>query len=238
MSLKSLVPEDWRRVLVNEFKEPYFKDLEAFIEAEYKTEQVFPPKDKIFNAMHLTPFKEVKVLILGQDPYHDDGQAHGLCFSVMPGIKIPPSLRNIYKELHSDLGISPAKNGCLTKWAEQGILLLNAVLSVRAHNAGSHSKKGWEKFTDAVIKVLNETHDPLVFVLWGNYAIKKRELIDESKHVVISSAHPSPLSASRGFFGTKPFSQINENLERLGKEAMSWQLEEPEEEISQLEFGF
>ena len=184
---------------------------------------MFPPEDDVFSALRLTPFDEVKVVLLGQDPYHDDGQAHGLCFSVRPGVKAPPSLVNIFKELHSDLGCVIPNNGCLTPWAKQGVLLLNAVLTVRAHQANSHKNQGWEQFTDAVIRAVNDRPQPVVFLLWGNYAQKKGILVDANRHRVIKGAHPSPLSASK-FFGSKPFSAVNRALVELGNAPIDWQL--------------
>lgn len=217
------LPESWRHVLQGEFAKPYFADLMQFVNGERAAHQVFPPEADVFNAFEATPFERVKVLLLGQDPYHDDGQAHGMCFSVRPGIKPPPSLVNMFKELRDDLGCTIPKTGYLAPWAEQGVMLLNAVLTVRAHEPNSHKDKGWERFTDAVIAALNERADPVVFVLWGAYAQKKGKLIDESRHPVIKSAHPSPLSAKK-FFGSRPFSAINKALEGLGKEPIAWQL--------------
>ena len=214
----------WRPILIEETRKPYFKSLRQFVADERKMHPVFPPEDDVFAALHLTPYEKVSVLILGQDPYHDDNQAHGLCFSVRPGIAMPPSLLNIFKELKSDLGCSIPNNGCLTHWAEQGVLLLNAVLTVQAHRANSHKDKGWETFTDAVIRAVNAKPDPVVFVLWGAYAGKKIALIDQSRHIVIQSPHPSPLSAHRGFFGSRPFSKINAALRSLGKPEIDWQI--------------
>jgi uracil-DNA glycosylase len=214
----------WRPVLLSETEKPYWKPLQQFVRDERKKYTVFPPDKDVFAALHLTPYEKVSVLILGQDPYHDDGQAHGLCFSVRPGIAIPPSLLNIYKELRDDLGCTIPNNGCLTAWAEQGVLLLNAVLTVRAHQANSHQGKGWESFTDAIIRTVNDKPDRVVFVLWGAYARKKAPLIDTSRHVIIQSAHPSPLSASNGFFGSRPFSKINAALREAGKPEIDWQI--------------
>jgi uracil-DNA glycosylase len=200
MSLETQIPTSWRAVLEPEFSKPYMEKLEAFLETERKTHQVFPPQAQVFSALELTPFDEVRVLIVGQDPYHDDGQAHGLAFSVQRGVKVPPSLVNMFKELESDLGVPRAKHGHLESWARQGVLMLNTVLTVRAHEAASHKAKGWENLTDTIIKAVNAKPDPVVFVLWGAHAQKKLELIDTSRHTVLQSAHPSPLSARNGFF--------------------------------------
>ncbi len=218
------IPEDWQALLANEFEKPYFQKLEAFVDEERKNHTVFPPEQEVFSALRLTPYENVNVLLLGQDPYHDNNQAHGLCFSVRPGIKPPPSLVNMFKELHDDVGFRIPNNGYLVPWAQQGMLLLNAVLTVRAHEANSHKNHGWEKFTDAVIRTVNEKRDPVVFVLWGGYAQKKLSLIDTTRHTVIQSAHPSPLSARNGFFGSKPFSAINRALREAGKPEINWQL--------------
>lgn len=217
------LPESWKQVLAPEFEKPYFKALEQFVDGERASHKVFPPAEDVFNALKYAPFDTMKVLLLGQDPYHDDGQAHGLCFSVKPGIKPPPSLVNMFKELKTDLGCRIPNHGYLADWAKQGILMLNAVLTVRAHEPNSHKDKGWEQFTDAVIKAASAREDPVVFVLWGAYAQKKEKLIDTSRHVVLKTAHPSPLSAKK-FFGSKPFSAINDNLTRLGKTPIDWQL--------------
>jgi len=214
----------WRPVLLSETEKPYWKPLQQFVRDERKKFTVFPPDKEVFAALHLTPYEKVSVLILGQDPYHDDGQAHGLCFSVRPEVAIPPSLQNIYKELRDDLGCQIPNNGCLTPWAEQGVLLLNAVLTVRAHQANSHQGKGWENFTDAIIRAVNDKPDRVVFVLWGAYARKKAPLIDTSRHIIIQSAHPSPLSASNGFFGSRPFSKINAALRAADKPEIDWQI--------------
>lgn len=211
-------------MLAGELEKPYLKSCAAFLEAEREAHQVFPPENEVFTAFALTSYERVNVVLLGQDPYHGDGQAHGLCFSVKAGIKPPRSLANIYKELASDLGIAPATHGCLTSWAEQGILMLNAVLTVRAHEANSHKDQGWEKFTDAVIRKVNEKSDRVIFVLWGGNARKKAQLIDRARHVVLEGAHPSPLSASGGFFGSKPFSEINRLLREGGKPEIDWKL--------------
>ncbi|MFJ8044850.1 uracil-DNA glycosylase [Kitasatospora sp. NPDC096147] len=217
------VPESWQAALAGELAKPYFAELTDFVAAQRAEHQVFPPSGQEFAALAATPYDKVRVLVLGQDPYHDDNQAHGMSFSVQPGIKIPPSLRNIYKELDADLGVPAPDHGYLMNWAEQGVLLLNAVLTVRAHEANSHKGKGWEKFTDAVISAVSDREEPCVFVLWGNYAKKKLPLIDTSRHVVVQGAHPSPLSAKL-FFGSKPFSQINEALAGFGGEPIDWQL--------------
>ncbi len=221
MSLKSQIPASWQSALEPEFAKPYIAKLEAFLEAERKAHQVFPPESEVFSALEFTSFDAVRVLVVGQDPYHDDGQAHGLAFSVQRGIKVPPSLVNMYKELESDLGVPRAKHGFLESWARQGVLMLNTVLTVRAHEPASHKKRGWEDFTDAIIKAVSAKSEPVVFVLWGAHAQKKLELIDVKKHTVIQSAHPSPLSASNGFFGSKPFSKINAAL----KTPIDWSLE-------------
>src|SRR5262249_49128046 len=218
------VPGIWQAILDGETEKPYFKALEAFLAEERKTSTVFPPEEDVFNALRITPYERVSVLLLGQDPYHDDGQAHGLCFSVQPGIEPPPSLKNMYKELRDDLGCTIPNNGYLVPWAEQGVLMLNAVLTVRAHTPNSHKDKGWEKFTDAVIRKVNEKSDPVVFVLWGGYAQKKVPLVDTACHTIVQSAHPSPLSARNGFFGSKPFSKINAALRAAGKPEINWQI--------------
>jgi len=223
-SLKSRVPPPWRALLTDEFEQPYFDKLEAFLTEERENHVVYPPEDEVFTALKLTPYDEVKVFLLGQDPYHDEGQAHGLAFSVRPGVRPPPSLVNIFKELRNDLGCRIPNNGFLVPWAEQGVLLLNAVLTVRAHSPNSHKNKGWEKFTDAVLRKVNEKGAPVVFVLWGGYARKKIPLIDTDKHVIVQSAHPSPLSAKHGFFGSKPFSAINQALREVGQVEIDWQI--------------
>jgi uracil-DNA glycosylase len=214
----------WRPILLAETHEPYFKALRHFVAEERRKFTVFPPEADVFAALHLTPYEQVRVFILGQDPYHDDGQAHGLCFSVRPPVPPPPSLMNIFKELQTDVGCRIPNNGYLVPWAQQGVLLLNAVLTVRAHQANSHKDQGWETFTDAVIQAVNAKTDPVVFVLWGAYARKKIALIDQSRHVVIESPHPSPLSAHRGFFGSRPFSRINAALRQMGKAEIDWQI--------------
>lgn len=213
---------DWNPLLRDQFEEAYWKELQAFVRAERDRHQVHPPHDEVFAALHLTPYADVKVLILGQDPYHGAGQAHGLCFSVRHGIDTPPSLVNIFAELESDLGCPRPAHGNLEHWARQGVLLLNAILTVRAHQAASHQGKGWERFTDRVIEVVNDKPERVVFVLWGSSARKKKAIVDTSRHVVIESPHPSPLSASKGFFGSKPFSRANEALVAAGREPVDW----------------
>lgn len=222
MDIKNLLLNDWKNILESEFQKDYFLKLESFLDTEYKTETIYPPLENIFNAFNFTSFEKTKVLLLGQDPYHGKNQAHGLSFSVNENIPLPPSLKNIYKELYSDLNINISKNGNLSNWANQGVLLLNAVLTVREANPNSHKAKGWEKFTDSVIKKLNEREKPLVFLLWGNYARKKVSLIDPNKHIIIEGVHPSPLSANGGFFGSKPFSKVNESLLKLGYKEIDW----------------
>lgn len=217
------IEESWKKVLQKEFDEKYFENLITFVKSEYQKSTVYPPAKFIFNAFDLTPFDKVKVVILGQDPYHGPNQANGLAFSVNDNVPTPPSLLNIYKEIESDLGVKTKnKNGNLEDWAKQGVLMLNATLTVRAHTAGSHQNKGWEKFTDAVVKILSEQKENLVFILWGSYAQKKGSVIDENKHLVIKSPHPSPLSAYAGFFGSKPFSQANSYLIFSGQEPIDW----------------
>lgn len=215
----------WEKALKGEFSKEYYKKLFIKVREEYQTRTIYPPADDIFNAFHFTPLEEVKVVILGQDPYHEPGQAHGLCFSVKPNVQIPPSLINIYKELEDDLGCYIPNNGYLEKWARQGVLMLNTVLTVRAHQANSHKDIGWEQFTDAAIRVLAEQDRPMVFVLWGKPAQRKKEMIHNPKHLVLESAHPSPLSAYRGFFGSRPFSRINEYLKENGLTPIDWQIE-------------
>ena len=212
----------WKSVLQPEFDKPYFRTLTDFVRSEYASTTVYPPASLIFNAFDLCPFADVKVVIIGQDPYHEPGQAHGLCFSVNDGVPFPPSLLNIFKELRDDTGAEMPPTGNLTRWARQGVLLLNATLTVRKHEAGSHQGRGWEEFTDAVIRVLNEQKSGLVFILWGSYAQGKSKLIDEGRHCVLRSAHPSPLSAYRGFFGNHHFSLANSYLCRQGREAINW----------------
>ncbi len=213
---------DWEPLLQNEYKSASFLKLQDFLNQEYQNEIVYPNRDDIYNALILTPFAQVKVVILGQDPYHGPGQAHGLCFSVQPGIPTPPSLRNIYKEIHQDCGCPIPQHGCLTDWAKQGVLLLNTVLTVRQHEPTSHRKKGWEHFTDQVIVALNLHPQPLVFLLWGNHARSKKGLITNPNHLVLEAAHPSPLSASRGFMGCRHFSQTNAFLQAQGRSSIDW----------------
>ncbi len=218
------IPFGWQDVLAGEITKPYFQQLSQFLDEERKQYKIFPPESEIFTALELTPYENVNVLLLGQDPYHDDNQAHGLCFSVSPGIKPPPSLMNMYKELHDDVGFKIPNHGYLAAWARQGMLMINAVLTVRAHQANSHKDKGWETFTDAIIRAVSAKSSQVIFVLWGNYAQKKMPLIDTKRHVIIRSAHPSPLSANNGFFGSKPFSKINAALRAQGKPEIDWQL--------------
>jgi uracil-DNA glycosylase len=218
------IEHEWLEVLQPEFEKSYFSELKSFLLEEKRMYKVFPPGNRIFAAFDHTPFSKVKVVILGQDPYHNDGQAHGLCFSVPDGVAIPPSLVNIYKELNSDLGIQIPRSGNLEKWANQGVLLLNATLTVRAYQAGSHQKRGWENFTDEVIRQLSARHSGLVFILWGSYAQAKESMIDTSKHHVLKAVHPSPLSVYRGFFGCRHFSRTNELLIAAGKEPIDWNL--------------
>ncbi len=213
---------DWNPLLRDQFDEPYWRDLQAFVGAERERHTVYPPHDEVFAALHLTPYEAVKVLILGQDPYHGPGQAHGLCFSVRPEVDIPPSLVNIHAELESDLGCPRRAHGNLEHWARQGVLLLNATLTVRASEAASHQRKGWERFTDRVIEVVNEKQDRVVFVLWGSSARKKKAFVDTTRHAVIESPHPSPLSAHRGFFGSRPFSRANDALVASGRDPVDW----------------
>lgn len=219
------IDNDWLEVLSDEFKKPYYRTLYEFVKSEYNTTKIFPPSDEIFTAFTLTPLEKVKVVILGQDPYHNDGQAHGLCFSVKPGVEAPPSLVNIYKELQDDLGCYIPNNGYLVKWAKQGVLMLNTVLTVRAHMANSHHGKGWEEFTDAAIRALNQVDRPIVFILWGRPAQMKKSMLNNPKHLILEAPHPSPLSAYRGFFGSKPFSKTNQFLERHGMSGIDWQIE-------------
>ena len=220
------IANDWAPALREEYKKPYYKDLFLKVNEEYSKYQVFPPADDIFNAFHLTPLNDVKVVILGQDPYHNIGQAHGLSFSVKPGIETPPSLVNIYKELNEDLGCFIPNNGYLVKWAQQGVLLLNTVLTVRAHQANSHRGIGWEDFTNGVIRILNEQDRPIVFLLWGRPAQNKMSMLNNPNHLILTAPHPSPLSAYRGFFGCKHFSRANEFLAQHGVKPIDWQIED------------
>lgn len=219
------IQNDWLQAIGQEFKMPYYSQLYQFVKSEYSNYIIYPNADDIFNAFHLTPLSQVKVVILGQDPYHNEGQAHGLCFSVKPEVEIPPSLVNIYKELQDDLGCYIPNNGYLVKWAKQGVLLLNTVLTVRAHQANSHQGKGWERFTDAVIQAVNVQDRPIVFMLWGRPAQMKRSMLSNSKHLILEAPHPSPLSAYRGFFGCKHFSKANGFLTGHGIEPIDWQIE-------------
>lgn len=222
--MKSILPRSWMTAVGEEFKKPYYQRLQEFLAEERRRYTVYPPEDEVFFALQTTHYENVNVLILGQDPYHDENQAHGLAFSVRPGVRPPPSLMNIFKELRDDLGCRIPNSGYLVPWAEQGVLLLNTVLTVRAHQPNSHKGKGWEKFTDTVFRKVNEKVDPVVFVLWGGHARKKRALIDTSRHLIVESAHPSPLSARSGFFGSRPFSRINQALKEAGKPEIDWQL--------------
>ena len=222
----AMIDNDWLDCLQGEFKKPYYRDLYQFVRQEYNTHVIYPPADDIFNAFHFTPLSKVKVLILGQDPYHGEHQAHGLCFSVLPDQpELPPSLQNIYKELQDDLGCYIPNNGYLKKWADQGVLLLNTVLTVRAHQAGSHQGKGWEQFTDAIIHAVNAQERPIVYLLWGKPAQSKIPMLTNPKHLILTAPHPSPLSAYRGFFGCKHFSKTNEFLMKNGTEPIDWQIE-------------
>lgn len=221
----SQITNDWLDAISSEFKKPYYRELYNFVKDEYSKTVVYPPADDIFNAFHFTPLSKVKVLILGQDPYHNVNQAHGLSFSVKPGEDIPPSLQNIYKELNEELGCYIPNNGYLEKWAREGVLLLNTVLTVRAHQANSHQGRGWEQFTDAVINAVNEQDRPIVYMLWGRPAQSKEPMLTNPKHLILKAPHPSPLSAYRGFFGCKHFSMANEFLEKNGVEPIDWQIE-------------
>ena len=221
-SMDVKIEQSWKEVLQPEFDEDYFAQLTDFVRSEYRQHTVYPPGPLIFNAFNSCPFNDVKVVLLGQDPYHEPDQAHGLCFSVNDGVAFPPSLLNIFKELNADLGVPVPTTGNLSRWARQGVLLLNATLTVRAHQAGSHQGKGWERFTDAVIRLLSQQREGLVFMLWGGYAQKKAELIDPQRHLILRSAHPSPLSAYRGFFGNHHFTLTNDYLIKHGKEPINW----------------
>ncbi len=220
--IKELIPVEWQAHLKAEFDKPYFAKLSSFVEGEYSTREVFPPREQIFNSLSLCPLESVKVVIIGQDPYHDNNQAHGLCFSVGEGVKIPPSLVNIFKEIERDLAITPPSSGNLERWASQGVLMLNAVLTVRAHNAASHAKQGWEKFTDAVVATVAQNRIGVVYMLWGKYAQSKCAQVDPQQNLILQSVHPSPLSAYRGFLGCSHFSLANSYLEERGEEPIKW----------------
>ena len=225
MASEVKIGESWKAPLAAEFSDPYMADLKRFLlEQKQEGRRIFPKGAEYFRALDLTPLDEVRVVILGQDPYHGEGQAHGLCFSVQPGVRIPPSLVNIYKEMQEDLGIAPARHGFLEHWAKQGVLLLNSVLTVEMGRAASHQGRGWERFTDAVIRAVNEQEKPVVFILWGSYAQKKAAFVDRSRHLVLRSPHPSPLSAHNGFFGSRPFSKANAFLVEHGRKPIDWQL--------------
>lgn len=223
--MKKILDNDWQDLLQCEFEKEYYQNLRKFLIHEYRTKTIYPHMNDIFNALKFTSYKDVKVVILGQDPYHGPNQAHGLSFSVNKGIKVPPSLVNIYKELHDDLGCYIPNNGYLERWTKQGVLLLNTVLTVRAHEANSHRNMGWEQFTDKIISLLNDREDPIVFILWGNPSISKKKLITNRRHFIITSPHPSPLSAFRGFFGSRPFSKTNDFLKSINKTPINWQIE-------------
>lgn len=218
---------DWNPILRGEFDKPYWASLKAFVAGERAAHEVYPPHDEVFAALHLTAFADVRCVILGQDPYHGPGQAHGLCFSVNPGVRLPPSLVNVYKELEHDLGVTAPSTGDLRPWARQGVLLLNTTLTVRAHEAASHQGQGWETFTDEVIRAVGAKADHVAFVLWGSHARKKRTLVDQARHTIIESSHPSPLSAHRGFFGSRPFSAVNAALAAAGQTPIDWRLDDP-----------
>ncbi|GKW45476.1 uracil-DNA glycosylase [Planococcus sp. NCCP-2050] len=219
---KKIFRNDWQEIVGEEFEKPYYLNLREFLKKEYENETVYPPKEDIWNAFEHTAYRDVKVVILGQDPYHGPNQAHGLSFSVQPGVPHPPSLRNMFKELKEDIGCEKPKDGTLTKWADQGVMMLNTVLTVRGGEANSHRNQGWEIFTDEVIRKLSEREEPVIFVLWGKPAQKKKQLIDLERHSVIESVHPSPLSASRGFFGSKPYSKVNELLQARGEKPIDF----------------
>lgn len=219
------ISNDWQAAIGTEFKKPYYKELYQFVKEEYSNYVIYPDSQDIFNAFHFTPLCRVKVVILGQDPYHNTNQAHGLCFSVKPEVEIPPSLVNIFQELHNDLGLPIPDHGHLKKWADQGVLMLNTVLTVRAHRAASHQGKGWEQFTDAVIQAVNSQDRPIVYLLWGRPAREKKPMLTNPKHLVLEAAHPSPLSASRGFFGCRHFSRANHFLEEHGEDPIDWEIE-------------
>ena len=219
-----MLAQDWKTALQEELEQPYYKKLMKIVEEEYENHQIFPPKEEIFSAYEYTPLEQVKVVIIGQDPYHNDNQAHGLCFSVRKGIKIPPSLVNIFKELENDLGCAIPEHGYLESWAKQGVLMINTVLTVRAHEANSHHGLGWEKFTDATIRAVNEIDRPVVFILWGKPAQMKKRMLTNPKHLILEAPHPSPLSSYRGFFGSKPFSQTNTFLKMHGESEINWEI--------------
>ena len=219
------ISNDWEQALAEEFGKTYYKKLYNFVLNEYKNNVIYPPSEDLFTALNLTPLGDTKVVILGQDPYHNEGQAHGLCFSVKPGIDAPPSLVNIFKELKDDLGCYIPNNGYLVKWASQGVLMLNTVLTVRAHQANSHKGQGWETFTDSIIRIINDEDRPIVFILWGAPAISKKKMLNNPKHLILTAPHPSPLSSYRGFFGSKPFSQTNNFLIEHGLKPIDWQIE-------------
>ncbi len=223
-AMKESLPADWRKVLKGVVESPEFEELERFLEKERREHTVYPSEEDLFSAFRMTPYEKVKVLVLGQDPYHGPGQAHGLAFSVKPGVKPPPSLVNVFKELQSDLGMPKPRDGYLEPWARQGVLLLNAVLTVREGKPNAHEGHGWERFTDAAIRAVSDKEEPVVFLLWGSYAQKKEALIDTKRHVVLKAPHPSPLSAKRGFFGSRPFSRTNEALKERGREPIDWEL--------------
>lgn len=214
----------WDKVLADEFEKDYFKELLVKVDDEYSKYKIYPPRNKIFAALTACDIKDVKVVILGQDPYHEEGQAHGMCFSVLPGVEIPPSLKNIYKEIQNELGIEPPNHGCLMGWAKQGVLLLNTTLTVREHQANSHAGFGWQRFTDRIIEEVNKQEQPVVFLLWGRNAIEKERLIDQTKHLVLKSAHPSPLSAYNGFFGNGHFKKTNEFLKMMHRGEIDWRI--------------
>lgn len=226
MALLDQLNEDWQTVLADEFKKPYWSKLDEYVTHERATQTVYPSEENTFSALNAMSYEGIKVLLLGQDPYHGPNQAHGMSFSVLPGESKPPSLNNMFKELQSDLGIKPPKHGYLKGWADQGVLLLNTVLTVRERQPNSHQKQGWEQFTDAIIKKVSARQEPVIFLLWGGPSKKKAKLIDASRHVIIESAHPSPLSAHNGFFGSKPYSKINEALVERGLEPIRWELDE------------
>ena len=222
--MKKIFTNDWENFLSDELQQPYYQELRQFLISEYRSRKIYPDMFDIFNALHFTSYADTKVVILGQDPYHEPGQAHGLSFSVLPGVPPPPSLINIFKALETDLGCKIPNNGCLKSWAEQGVLLLNTVLTVRAHLANSHRGHGWETFTDKIISVLNDREKPIAFILWGRPAREKKSMITNPEHYIIESAHPSPLSASKGFFGTRPFSRVNNFLTSVGETPINWQI--------------